>query len=311
MSATLWLQFQRALKAGNSGIMLTNRPTDNLLDRIWTEDRPEMLTKDIFVYDLQWAGEPWQDKVERLRGILRGDASAPGGKNLPNWGMVVTEYDEVAWLFNLRGRIQNGSAATWANSSLRNTPVFQSQALITQTEIFLWLPGRALTDPQVAAHLDAVLPDCTSLNNSACAVHLRNVSTCIEDLNRLLHADLSARGRPHGGRILVSTASPYESGASYAVLQAVGRAALLRVSPVLTMKAVKNRVEEAGMAAAHLRDALAYCDWAARLEEEMTAGGSNWSEVSAARLLEEEYRGQQDLNMGVSFRYYTELYNVR
>jgi hypothetical protein len=68
------------------------------------------------------------------------------------------------------------------------------------------------------------------------------------------------------------------------------------------MKAVKNKVEDTGMAAAHLRDALALCDWAARLEEEVRAGSSHWSEVSAARLLDEEYRGQQEFNMGISFR---------
>jgi hypothetical protein len=67
------------------------------------------------------------------------------------------------------------------------------------------------------------------------------------------------------------------------------------------MKAIKNSVEEAGMVSAHLRDAMAVCDWAARMEEEMTAG-SNWTEVSAASLLR-NYRQEQMYNMGLSFRY--------
>jgi Xaa-Pro aminopeptidase len=302
MSATLWLQFQRVLKAGSSGLRLTAKPTDNLVDRIWTANRPEVLTKDVFVHELRWSGETWQDKVERLRRKLRGDASASSGDNMPIWGIVVTEYDEVAWLFNLRGRIDSSLAAKWANSSLRHTPVFESQTLLTQSEIFLWLPGPALSDPHLAAHFNAdSQPGCMTLNSSsACAVRLLNVSTGIEDLSRLL--ENGAATRPNGSRILVSTTSPYEPGASYAVLKAVGPAALLQVSPVLAMKAVKNKVEEAGMAAAHLRDALALCDWAARLEEEVMAGSSHWSEVSAARLLDEEYRGQQEFNVGISFR---------
>ena len=104
-----------------------------------------------------------------------------------------------------------------------------------------------------------------------------------------------------GGRILVSTASPYEAGASFAVLQAIGPAASLQPSPLLAMKAAKNQVEVAGMAAAHLRDAMAVCDWAARLEEEVVLGGANWTEVSAAQLLA-DYRQRQEHSMGLSFR---------
>jgi Xaa-Pro aminopeptidase len=71
------------------------------------------------------------------------------------------------------------------------------------------------------------------------------------------------------------------------------------------MKAAKNPTEVAGMLAAHQRDAMALCDWAARLAEAMTIGGGgddgNWTEVSAAQLLD-DYRRKQNHSMGLSFR---------
>ena len=45
----------------------------------------------VVTHPLQWAGEDWEEKVARLRLELDGAA------------MLVTEWDEVAWLFNLRG----------------------------------------------------------------------------------------------------------------------------------------------------------------------------------------------------------------
>ena len=51
----------------------------------------------------------------------------------------------------------------------------------------------------------------------------------------------------------------------------------------------------------HVRDAIALCEFAAHLEEEIQVNGhSNWTEISAADLLE-AYRREQDLNKGLSF----------
>ena len=43
---------------------------------------------------MEFAGEEWEDKVSRVRENL-----------LENklFGMIVTELDEIAWLFNIRG----------------------------------------------------------------------------------------------------------------------------------------------------------------------------------------------------------------
>ena len=66
-------------------------------------------------------------------------------------------------------------------------------------------------------------------------------------------------------------------------------------------KNVKNEVEENGMIQSHIRDAIAVCQFAARLETEYQEGGSkNWTEISASELLT-EFRSQQELYVGPSF----------
>ena len=66
------------------------------------------------------------------------------------------------------------------------------------------------------------------------------------------------------------------------------------------MKSTKNDVEAHGMANAHIKDAVAVCKWAAKIERDMKKGLRNYTEISAANLLE-QYRNQQEGNKGLSF----------
>ena len=64
-------------------------------------------------------------------------------------------------------------------------------------------------------------------------------------------------------------------------------------SPVMISKNVKNDIESEGMISSHIRDAVAVCQFAAHLEEQIqTFGFENWTEISASELLL-DYRTQQ------------------
>ncbi|MPC64109.1 Xaa-Pro aminopeptidase 1 [Portunus trituberculatus] len=65
------------------------------------------------------------------------------------------------------------------------------------------------------------------------------------------------------------------------------------------MKARKNPKEVEGMKKAHVKDAVALCDFLSFLENEIVAG-RYWSELSAAQRLG-EYREQQEDFVGISF----------
>jgi hypothetical protein len=67
LSATLWLDFQQELTlADHSAAALQLRPTAaNLIDRIWpSQPSTPTASKEVFAYELRWAGESWQDKVQ-------------------------------------------------------------------------------------------------------------------------------------------------------------------------------------------------------------------------------------------------------
>ena len=66
----------------------------NLVDIVWSQERPERPKSKIFPLEIKYSGESSQDKIRRLREELT-------GKEVK--AMVVTMLDEVAWLFNLRG----------------------------------------------------------------------------------------------------------------------------------------------------------------------------------------------------------------
>jgi Xaa-Pro aminopeptidase len=71
------------------------------------------------------------------------------------------------------------------------------------------------------------------------------------------------------------------------------------VSPVLFLKAKKNSVEAAGMMKAHVKDAVALCDFLSQLDDEVPRG-IYWDELKASDALL-QYRLQQEGSRGASF----------
>ena len=69
-------------------------------------------------------GESWEDKVERTREKLR---------EMDIDAIVVTALDEVAWLFNLRGR------------DIPYTPVFRGYAVLDMKKVILYIPPEKQT----------------------------------------------------------------------------------------------------------------------------------------------------------------------
>ena len=67
---------------------------ENIVDLVWSKDRPARPASKIFPLPEKYSGESAQDKIGRVREELK--------KQKAN-AMIVTMLDEVAWLFNLRG----------------------------------------------------------------------------------------------------------------------------------------------------------------------------------------------------------------
>ncbi|KAH0568130.1 hypothetical protein KQX54_018725 [Cotesia glomerata] len=71
-------------------------------------------------------------------------------------------------------------------------------------------------------------------------------------------------------------------------------------SPIIELRAVKNEIEILGMRKAHLRDAVAMCDFMAYMEEQLKYKTTKWDEMQVARVVN-EFRLEMDYNQGISF----------
>ncbi|KAJ1679644.1 hypothetical protein EV182_001628 [Spiromyces aspiralis] len=105
----------------------------NLIDAIWP-DRPERSKKAAFVHKLEYAGEEFKSKLQRVRASLKSNSVE---------GIVVAKLDEIAWLFNLRG------------DDILYNPVFFAYAIVTLDRATLYVDSEKLTD-KVRAHLEDV-----------------------------------------------------------------------------------------------------------------------------------------------------------
>lgn len=84
--------------------------------RIW-KNRPALPASPVFEHAIKFAGESRQDKISRLREIMK--------KENADYLLICT-LDEIAWLFNLRGK------------DVAYNPVFVGYALISQDDAILF-----------------------------------------------------------------------------------------------------------------------------------------------------------------------------
>ncbi|XP_042203854.1 uncharacterized protein LOC121853643 isoform X2 [Homarus americanus] len=263
LGSNTWIAYAEDLAKSEIKLEAEER---NLVDLVWpAEERPPHSQDPIFIHELKFAGKKWEDKVADVRAEMLKE-----GADL----LVVTALDEVAWLLNLRG------------NDIPYNPVFRSYLILGRDDLQLYIPKEKIT-PAVDHHLHV-----NSCEGQECVVI--NEYTAVLDRLRALKLN------NHVKKVMLGSKYSYSGGASYAVYSAVPEEMRLMVtSPVLLMKARKNAVEVDGMKNAHIKDAVALCDFLSFMEPEIMEG-KNWSEIDAANLLK-EYRSQQRDFKGISF----------
>jgi Xaa-Pro aminopeptidase len=174
--------------------------------------------------------------------------------------LVLGALDEIAWLLNLRG------------SDVPYNPVFQGYVLLTQEEALLFVETTKLT-PEARRKLSPwvkIQP--------------------YQDMGKFLVKLAAKRGRV--------MADPANTSQWVKELSQKGARVIEHPSPVAFLKAVKNPVERAGMAACHQRDGLAMVRFLRWLEEQVPR--ARITETQAARHLD-QLRASLDYYAGPSF----------
>ena len=100
----------------------TIKAEEDFVDEIWA-GRPEIMPSQIYSLDETITGETSASKIHRIREKMK-EAKA-------DWHLVSC-LEDIAWMFNLRGR------------DVANTPVFYGFALISLNEVRLYVMDRQL-----------------------------------------------------------------------------------------------------------------------------------------------------------------------
>lgn len=178
--------------------------------------------------------------------------------------LLLSSLDETAWLLNMRG------------SDITYNPVFYSYVLLELNTFHLFIDERQYTKA-VEEHLKGELP------TESFIVHpYHKVDETL--------AKISSKS---SGFVWLSNSC------NHALIALVPEKFLLtKLTPVASLKAVKNPTELKGMRNAHLKDAAALCCYFSWLEKNL--GKKRITEISAAEKLK-GFREQQADFRGLSF----------
>lgn len=179
--------------------------------------------------------------------------------------LVISALDDIAWLYNLRGE------------DSEYMPSFRAHAIVTASETHLFIDAAKIASPDVTKHLE----------DSSITVHPYELFG-----QTLTSVSENSKCWIDPGRT--------SWGVYDAITKANGSTAPLeKLSPVALPKAIKNEAEQAGMKAAHKRDAVAMARFLSWLEPAV-ARGDHVTECSAAEKVD-SLRRAQDKNVGLSF----------
>lgn len=155
--------------------------------------------------------------------------------------LILFQLDEIAWLFNLRG------------SDISYNPVFFSYAVVMIEEVHLFVDWKR---GSISVNFEE---------------HFKSFThpLCIHSYDEFIPW-LNSNSIWKSGRVWLPVVS------SHAIVSVVPeKQRFFDISPVSTMKAVKNSYEVEGIRLAHFADSLALCDFLAWLEDVAQNGGMN------------------------------------
>jgi Xaa-Pro aminopeptidase len=235
-------------------------PSRNLVDAVWGDDKPQQSDARVVVHPLRFAGKPAQDKLRGIAEWLKEGGSNRDKRISAGSAIVVSELDQIAWLFNLRG------------GSIPYNPMFPAYAVVRDDE-----EGYKAI---LFASATILPPGSPAFRYLVEELHVE-----VQEYEAVFNFLISGswQGPGDAQQLVVSDQ------ASWAIVNAVGTPNAYTLpegnSPIALGKSVKNDVEIEGMRRAYLRDGVCWAKWASWLEERVQRKGEGIDEYSAAEVL--------------------------
>lgn len=207
----------------------------DLIQSIW-EDRPALPEQKIFVYDVAFAGQTCLEKIALLRQKIK-EAHADV--------FVLNTLDDIAWLFNIRGK------------DVTYNPVATAYALVDDTEAVIYISPEKLSE-EVRSYF-------------------ASQQVLVKDYQQI-YKDLGSISKDK--RVLLDGSKINQS-----LFEAITPecAVINRMSSVTLLKSIKNETEISGMRQAMIKDGVALTRFFMWLESTVSSG--ELTEISIAEKL--------------------------
>lgn len=214
---------------------------EDLAAYVWKE-RPGLPCEKVFVLEPGVAGKTVSFKIEAVREKMKEKGAGIH---------ILSKLDDIMWLFNIRGK------------DIPCNPVALSYAVLTETEVFLFLQENA-ADAGVKTYLKEN------------GIELKSYDNFYEDIGFLLK---NAVSHDAGSRILLD-----EKEVNYSLyrLAADNLEIVNDVNPTTLMKACKDETELSNMRKVYLEDSAAVVKFIYHMKKQMKEKTVRWTEKNAA-----------------------------
>ena len=214
----------------------------DLVNDIW-EDRCSLPTEKAFLLGVEYSGEGFSDKLSRIRAVMKEKKATTH---------ILASLDDIAWLFNIRGR------------DVKSNPVVLSYAVITIDSVYLFIDKNKI-GKDIRAEL--------SKEN----VQIKGYEEVYEFIKNIDENEV----------VLIDT-----SKVNYAIYNNIPSNVqkIEERNPSILFKSIKNEIELKNIRNSHIKDGVAFAKFMYWLKNNI--GKIEITEISATQKLEEFRREQ-------------------
>ena len=214
----------------------------DLVNDIW-EDRCSLPTEKAFLLGTEYSGESFSDKLSRIRAVMKEKKATTH---------ILASLDDIAWLFNIRGR------------DVKSNPVVLSYAVISIDSVYLFIDKNKI-GKDIRAEL--------SKEN----VQIKRYEEVYEFIKNIDENEV----------VLIDT-----SKVNYAIYNNIPSNVqkIEERNPSILFKSIKNEIELKNIRNSHIKDGVAFTKFMYWLKNNI--GKIEITEISATQKLEEFRREQ-------------------
>ena len=214
----------------------------DLVNDIW-EDRCSLPTEKAFLLGTEYSGESFSDKLSRIRAVMKEKKATTH---------ILASLDDIAWLFNIRGR------------DVKSNPVVLSYAVISIDSVYLFIDKNKIGE-DIRAEL--------SKEN----VQIKGYEEVYEFIKNIDENEV----------VLIDT-----SKVNYAIYNNIPSNVqkIEERNPSILFKSIKNEIELKNIRNCHIKDGVAFTKFMYLLKNNI--GKIEITEISATQKLEEFRREQ-------------------